>query len=678
MVSGRFSGCFIAAAIAASMTIPVPPASANETPRIAPLTQVQFDRWADVPGEFHLTGQIIDDEDNPIRGAAIFARNGSGEIELTKSGRGGAFEITESLSPSTRLVVRHKMFAPRYVEAGALYRGAGEPVQIEIFLYTERFDITPQGGTYQSGQLVLEVPEGAITEPVTILATQLPLDFSYNHDGTPEFVRLTSVDLKPHGLTFAKPVTLTMTIDREDMGEITDPVSFYYDEDQDRYVRDPLGTVEVKGHRAAITLSHFSPHATADGSRAQSTQQLGRSSDVDGDGAVTPSDALFMLLASGGTQKANARYAQPTAGSVRKITNNSKLAEGRAAPASFDVLGTRFPVSPAMPRLEARSIAERFSLGRRWEKIIRAGLEVEAEEYEFDCKLLLGRYAFHRAADWQRVIPGVAEMAMIKEQWDALVPDKDQDKANNHFAYFDWQGSRDLVIAPALPGKLNLPGLQKIAVTMGENGLVVYVEANSYIIAKVRDGVTGACPGEIEPALWASTDGVFKGVRGHDARQDAVKGHFHFGSTAGQSRDSLAWGTFNRDELHVYSAMKCESEERQVWNYSVTWEEADNNAQAQTRIWTTPSLPTARTNGKPVNSVNWLISNPRKQTYSEHLSAGLFKQTPNGPIPFGFMLHRIGERPCGAAPTPPVAGPGEPTISEPNPGRPYGLASRSD
>ncbi len=676
MISGRFSGYFLAAAITASITIPVPLASANETPWIAPLTQVQFDRWAEVPEEFHLTGQIIDDEGNPIRGAAISARGESGEIELTRSGRGGVFEIAESLSPSTRLIIRHRMFAPRYVDAGALYKSVGEPVQIEIFLYTERFDITPQGGTYQSGQLVLEVPEGAVTEPVTILATQLPLDFSYNHDGTPEPVRLTSVDLKPHGLTFAKPVTLTMTIDREDMGEITDPVSFYYDEARDRYVHDPLGTVEVKGHRAAITLSHFSPHATVDGRRAQSTLQLGRSSDVDGDGAVTPSDALFMLLASGGTQNAHARYAQPTAGSVRKITTNSKLAQRRAAPASFDFLGTQFPVSPAMPRLEARSIAERFSLGRRWEKIIRARLEVQAEEYEFDCKLLLGRYAFYRAADWQRVKPGLAEMTMIKEQWDALAPDKNQ--ANNRFAYFNWQGSRDLVIAPALPGKLSLPGIQKIAVTMGEDGLVVYVEANSYIIAKARDGVTGACPGEIESDLWASTDGVFKGVRGHEARRDAVKGHFHFGSTAGQSRDSLAWGTFNRDELDVYSDMKCESEERQVWNYSVTWKEASNNAQAQTRIWTTPSLPTTRTNGKPVNSVDWLISNPHKRTFSEHLSAGLFKQTPDGAIPFGFMLHRIGERPCGATPTPPVAGPGEPTISEPNPGRPYGLASRSN
>lgn len=681
MVSGRFSGHFVAAAITASMMMPVPPASANDTPGISPVVQAQYKKWADIPAQFHLTGQILDDEDNPIRGVTIFSRDKEGEIELAKSGSGGTFKITEMLSPSTRLVIRHRMFAPRYVDAGTLYIGEGQPVSIEIILYTERFDVTPEGGIYQSGELTLEVPEGAVLKPVTILAAQLPLDYAYNHDGTPEPVRLTSVDLKPHGLTFAKPVTLTMTIAREDMDEITDPISFYYDEDMDRYVRDPLGTVEIREHRAAITLSHFSPHAIADGKRAQSTQHLGRGSDVDGDSVLTPSDALFMLLASGGTQKAGASYSQIVAGSVRKIIGDPNP-DGAIAPSSgFDVSGNRYPVSPAMSRTEAKTIAEKFSLGRKWEKTIRAGIDVLADEYEFDCKLLLGRYAFHRAAGWQRVTPGVAEMAVIRKQWDARTPGNDQEMAYGHFVYFNWQGSRDLIVAPALPGKLNLPAKQKLAVTMNEDGLAVYVERSSYIIAKLRGDITGTCPSNIEPDLWASTDKAIKGVRGHEARQGAMKENFYFGIKAKEAHGALPWGTSSRDNVRVYANMKCESEDHQVWNYSVIWEEASNNVKAQSRAqirtWTTQSLPTARAGSRPVSSVEWLISNPRQRTFSEHITASLFKQTPDGPIPFGFMLHRIGERPCGATRTPALTAPGEPTLSEPDPGRPYGLASHN-
>ena len=662
MVLSRFFGLYVAAAIAASMITSVLPASANDTPGISPLTQVQDDKWADVPAQFHLTGQILGDEDNPVRWATIFAKDKESETELAKSGRDGTFKITEMLSPSTRLVIRHKMFAPRYVDAGTLYNGADQPVLIEIILYTERFDITPEGGVYQSGELTLEVPEGAVLEPVTILAAQLPLDYAYNHDGTPEPVRLTSVDLKPHGLTFTKPVTLTMTIAREDMDEITDPISFYYDEDKNRYIRDPLGTVEVTGHRAAITLSHFSPHAIADGKRAQSTRHLGRGSDVDGDGVLTPSDALFMLLASGGTQKAEASYSQIVTGSVRKIVGHSNPD------------GT---IASAMPRAEAKTIAEKFSLGRKWEKTIHARLDVQADDYEFDCKLLLGRYAFHRAAGWQRVTPGVAEMVMIRKQWDARTPGGNRELAYDPFTYFNWQGSRDLIVAPALPGKLNLPGKQKLAVTMNEDDLAVYVERSSYIIAKLRGAISDTCPSNIESDLWASTDKAISGVRGHEARQDAMKENFYFGIKAGD----LPWGTLSRDNVRVYANMKCESENHQVWNYSVTWGEANSNARphsrAQIRTWTTATRPSARAGSKPVSSIKWMISNPRQRTFSEHIAAGLFKQTPDGPIPFGFMLHRIGERPCGATLTPAQTAPGEPALSEPDPGRPYGLASRN-
>lgn len=645
------SGRFMAAVVSAGLTIPVPVTSANDTPQIEPLEQVQPDEWAGVPAEFFLTGQIIDDEGNPVWRATVFSHTESGETELAKSGGGGIFEISEALSPSTRLVIRHKMIAPRYVKAGTLYNGEGSPVVVEIFPYTERFDVTPEGGTFQSGELTLEVPEGALVEPVTILAAQLPLDYAYNNDGSPEPLRLTSVDLKPHGLTFAKPVTLTMTIAREDMDKIGDPISLYYDEDKDRYIHDPTATVEIIGHRASLTLSHFSPHAVADRSIARSMQHLGRGSDVDSDGSLTPSDALFMLLTSGGSQTASASYAQTVAGDVRSA---------RSSP---------------LPRAAAREIAEKFSLGRSWEKTVRADIKVEANEYEFECKLLLGRYSFSHAAEWERVTPGIAEMELIQKEWD---------KADGRTEYFTWQGSRSLIIAPALPGRLTRPDTQTIAVSLTEDGPVIYAKRGSYRIARLLGSKVIPCSGDIEPALWASVDDAAKDARGYKAQRDAMKENFRFGGPARESQGILAWGTLSHDTLQVHTGMKCESDMRQIWNYSISWGEVNSspgmqhNSTPHARIWTTPFLPTARTDNNLSTSVDWTVSNSHTRTYSEQLTAGLFRQTSDGPVPFGFLLHRIGERTCEAVLAPHKQNPGEPTVLEPKIAAPYGLASRSD
>lgn len=634
---GRFSVSFIALMLLVSTAATPSIASLNDTPRMTLLEQHEVDKWAEIPAQFHLTGQIVDDEGNPVRGVEILQVDDQNTRLLTKSGRNGTFDIEEFLSPRAQLILRHKMFAPRRIEAGSAYIGKNQPTSIEIIPYTERFDVSPQGGTYKSGQLTLEVPRGAVSTPVTILAAQLPLDFGYNHDGTVEPIRLTSVDLKPHGLKFAKPVTLTMTIDREDMDVITNPVSYYFDENKGHYMRDPRGVVEIDGHRISITLSHFSPHATADGRMAQSTQNLGRGTDVNGDGALTPSDALFMLLASGGTQSASANYSQTIVGSVRE-----EHADGDA----FTFKDQSYGVSPALKRGAALKVARAFSLGQQWEKPITASLAVEADEYGFECQLLVGTYDFHRGTRWERVVPTAAELSIIKAGWNSA---RDQGKMNRsgndapsgHFEYFKWQGANKPIITQSLPGTHTL------AVTAGDEGLEVFTRGRSYTIARIRGAAHGPCPGQTEADLWASSDRAISGVRGRKAQQAAMARNFFFGETARAPNPTPSWGTFQRDTVQTYTDLRCVSRQHEVWSYAIDQSSGENEA---VRMWTTPSVQSVEPGTRDETSIEWQISNNETAHFAEHITAGLFKQTPDGVIPFGFMLHRMAERPCEAAP----------------------------
>lgn len=666
----RFFKGFLATTMVASIAAQALPAFANDTSRIEPLQQHTYDKWAGIPDAFTLKGQIVDDEGNPVTGARIFVDG----KELAKSVKNGVFQIDDRLTPSTQLLIRHKWHTPRRVHAGSLYNGDGVKTYIEIIPYTERFNVTPAGGIYQSGELTLEVPAGAVSEPITIFAATLPLEYGYNHDGNIEPVRLTSVDLVPHGLKFAKPVTLTMTIAREDIAEVTDPISFYYDEDQERFVRDPEGSVEVKGHRAAITLSHFSPHSTADGKLAQSTQELGRGSDIDGDGRITPSDALFMLLAAGGTQEANGTLSQPVSGTVMEMRGPSKSGLSSAAPLRDDIIfgfkDSRFSVSAALTRAGARDIAERYSIDRRWETTVSASMDVAAGEYEFDCKLLLGRYEFHRAIRWERVAPRPGQLAAIGRAW----ANHNRGKATDRFAFFKWHGAEKHYAAEVLSGE------RTIAVTMGNEGLEIYVEGQGHILARLRDTITGPCPNEMEPNLWASADRSVKGVRGRKARRAAMAESFHFGSGENKAPLSQAWGTLAREDLKTRSDVSCGNSRTRVWNYEVTREDNELVTGQVTskdgyRIWNTSPNESRSATGSGTGRIEWSIINDHKNHFAEHLTAGLFKKTPDGTLPFGFMLHRTGERSCDPVSPPPGPDPDEPSITEPAAASPTSVAS---
>jgi hypothetical protein len=664
MGSGRFLAGLLAMAVLAGMGAAPSHASESGTPRIASLKQNTAAAWPDLPARFGLNGWIVDDEGNRIHEAAIYQITGNNKKTLlAHSDKTGAFEITGRLAPDARLLVEHVLYAPRRIAAGSLYIGENKLVSIEIIPYTDRFYVTPRGGTYKSGQLTLEVPRGAVREPITILAAQLPLDFAYNHDGSVEPVRLTSVDLKPHGLRLAKPVKLTMTIDREDLAEITDPVSFFFSQQKGRYIQDPDSTVEVDGQRITLTLRHFSPHATADGRMAQSTRNLGRGADINGDTEITPSDALFMVLASGGTQEASASYAQWITGSVHEVT---RQATSLSRP--FHAAGQDYLVSPALKKAAARQVAKSFSLGQKWQHSIAATLDVKAEPRGFDCKLLLGTYNFHHTARWQRIIPGANELTMIEDAWASAVTGVEGKGLDGHFEYFSWQETSRHLIPPSLPER------HTIAVTRNNKTLEIFARGRSFIVATVRGAETRPCPNQTEQDLRASAAHAIDGYRGRKAQQKALAQNFFFGSSLDASRQDQDWGTLDHQTLKTHIDLHCPSRRHQVWNFAL-----GEGGPAQ--IWTTPFVQEIESDGSLETSVAWTIVNKDTDHFSEHLTAGLFKKTPDGPVPFGFMLHKTAERPCDAAPLL-YSADGHPEIKTSvtalSPDQTWGLVSRTE
>lgn len=212
-----FAGLLLLGCIAQTASAFAEDITLSDSPELA------FDPYADLPQSEKLSSLVRDDEGNPIRGATISI---GGKVKAKSAKKTGAFTLEDPVAPTTLLVVEHPRLARRIVRAGDLMTVDGPATPVHLVPYTSYFNITPAGGIYTSGELTLEVPPGAVSKNVKVLAANLPLDFAYNNDGEVEPMRLSAVDLKPHGLKFAKPVTLTMTVAREDLAAIVDPVGF--------------------------------------------------------------------------------------------------------------------------------------------------------------------------------------------------------------------------------------------------------------------------------------------------------------------------------------------------------------------------------------------------------------------------------------------------------------------
>ncbi len=113
--------------------------------------------------------------------------------------------------------------------------------------------IGPAGGSIQSAdqRIRISIPAGALTENKTIsvqpLTNQCP-------SGTGQAFRLT-----PHGLTFAKPATLTFQYDEQDVnGSAPEFLRVAYQNEKGSWQSPSLKSIDTTAHTVTIGTTHFS------------------------------------------------------------------------------------------------------------------------------------------------------------------------------------------------------------------------------------------------------------------------------------------------------------------------------------------------------------------------------------------------------------------------------------
>lgn len=453
---------------------------------------------------------------------------------------------------------------------------------------------------------------------------------------------------------------------------------------------DESTKIKVVGQRISMTLSHFSTHSTGDGKAGRSIKELGRGTDVDGDGKETPSDAFFILMASGGTHEADGTYSQSVSGAVMEETSKTKgssSSKSVSGSAGFSFKGASFGVSGAVSRDRAKEVAERFSQSQEWAQDVSASVEVRANEYEFKCQMVLGRHVFSRAVEWKRIEPGPTEMEAIQNHWNS----KKRPSGKGKFEFFDYQAPTKITAGRTLSGN------KELAVAKTADGLAVFVKETGYIIARLKNLTTKACTVGTGDSLPGAVDKAGNGTKNKEDRQTAMEKKFRFGTSSGAPSGKAPWGTLNPERTAVFIDKECPQPERQTWGYTIKYRKEKSDTKDKSGSDASESGNTVggfggsmtatkadvkftkSSTGKGQSSeetkkttVNWLIAVPHVIHYSDHIVAWLFKQTPEGQIPFGLLMLRIAERPCGSqvtpSPTPGTPTPGGPVPTAPKPG----------
>ena len=217
--------------------------------------------------------------------------------------------------------------------------------------------------TSDDGKLTLEIPPGALDEEIAISITAVPLE------ELPEELHLlrgagTGYRLEPDGLTFSKPVTVTLELKRDELeDEPTDGISAYglvsFTTDGERELLDELRTEASLGDDTVVVrgeLSHFSWLGRTRSSltvlleEVQREQPVGGQfqakatwSNTDTSGAVTLGSGVAEYLASGSVQVAGDVFAVQddiTPGQEVEGGTLYECSESQQGPGAYGVLVT--------------------------------------------------------------------------------------------------------------------------------------------------------------------------------------------------------------------------------------------------------------------------------------------------------------------------------------------------
>lgn len=135
------------------------------------------------------------------------------------------------------------------IDPTALVCAVGEPTSGDMAIG----DISPAGGilTSESGTVRIEIPAGALTHTETIQIQSIRNTNPTGHG--------TAYRLEPHGITFAKPVTLTFAYTDTDLnGTIAEALQVAYQQDSGVWMAMPGIVLNKSASTISIQTTHFS------------------------------------------------------------------------------------------------------------------------------------------------------------------------------------------------------------------------------------------------------------------------------------------------------------------------------------------------------------------------------------------------------------------------------------
>ncbi|HET9516125.1 MAG TPA: carboxypeptidase regulatory-like domain-containing protein, partial [Actinoplanes sp.] len=171
--------------------------SARVAGRAATVTTRVSVLHVDSTGTRRVTGRVVNPEGHPVARARV--RYGS---HAAVTAADGTFTVTGL--PAGRIALRATATGHLGSLATVDTKAPGAPLTIVVQPLATPVTVTAAGGTFQGTGYRLVIPRDAVTRPTQLAIT--PLVFT----GTKDDYGMPIVDLSPSGLTFQRPITVTI------------------------------------------------------------------------------------------------------------------------------------------------------------------------------------------------------------------------------------------------------------------------------------------------------------------------------------------------------------------------------------------------------------------------------------------------------------------------------------
>ncbi|KJS05981.1 MAG: hypothetical protein VR73_10835 [Gammaproteobacteria bacterium BRH_c0] len=663
-------------------------AQTGDEPAIEEFNPAPTNPWRDVPPGFELQGVVTDSNGNPAAGITI----ATGTTVLARSDDKGHFALPEPVAPATLLTFSHPEYAELRRAAGFFYAGPGQATQVELFALSERFDLTRAGGEFASGGISLKVPEGAVSEAVTVRSTRLPLDMAYEQSAEVQIQRLGAVEFAPAGLTFNKPVTVAIDLDY--VGPSSSANLLLLDRGSGRYTGEKESLVTIADGKAVFSVDHFSRRAVGDPAQGIVKKHIVRSNDINGDGKLTSEDADFVILLSGGTH--SAEYTITTSDSVtvsksREAGTSSGSSSSASVGGGIEIGGAGIEVSHTVSREQSSEVVKKAGLERSSASSTSSTDRLSVGEYGLRCKYYTGIYDYYLVEIWQRHTPVEWEQKALEDAWAG------RSNPDAEWSHFTWNRSTSIAL------NKSMYGFTRLALRMGPKGLEIYRMTDSFVVKQRFATYPVNCkPGNLEKRVEEAT----RGATDAGTAAGNMKDNFRFFGGGDAASGYKGWGILDESDKLFKLGQECgnESEGEYIITTSLAASAGEDRSSSSSQASETEAKVSGGAGIGPVKisaevsassgtssgrseaesyarnvmssattHVKWHIINAHEEHYSDHMVAPLHNvKTVNGhdiKRPIGIMLLRYRQYPCGETPptttTPPPDDSGGPDDSGP-------------